>query len=92
VPHTIPLGSVVDVVSNLLQLAGYPVSLVVIARWVPVVRERRWRWFAAHQAGMAAIVVGWLLRGKAAPVALNGSWLVVASFWYGLGGRRTRVA
>jgi hypothetical protein len=75
-----------DVVPNLLQLAGYPVSLVVIARWVPVVRERRWRWFAAHQAGMAAIVVGWLLRGKAGPVALNGAWLVAASLWYALGG------
>jgi hypothetical protein len=82
----------VDVVSSLLHLAGYPVSLVVIARWLPVVRERRWRWLAAHQAGVTAIVVGWLLRGKAAPVAVNGGWLVVAAIWYALGGRRTRAA
>jgi len=75
-----------------LQLAGYPLSLVVIARWVPVVRERRWRWFAAHQAGMAAIVVSWLLRGKTAGAAVNGTWLVVAALWYVLGGRRARVA
>jgi len=80
------------VVSKLLHLAGYPVSLVVIARWVPVVRERRWRWFAAHEAGMAAVVGGWLLRGKPGPAAINGVWLIVAAVWYALGGRAAGTA
>ncbi len=76
--------------SNLLHLAGYPVSLVVIARWVPVVRERRRRWFAAHQAAVAAVVAGWLLRGRVGPAAVNGAWLAVAALWYALGGRQNR--
>ncbi len=73
-------------VATLLHLAGYPASLVVIARWVPVVRERRWRWFAAHQVGVAAVVVGWLLRGRGAAAAVNGAWLVVATAWYAVAG------
>ncbi|MDP8976027.1 MAG: hypothetical protein M3N28_06640 [Actinomycetota bacterium] len=72
---------------NLLLAVGYPVSLVVIARWVPVVRERRWPWFAAHQAGVAAVVAGWLLRGRAAGAAANAGWLVAATVWYAAGGR-----
>ncbi len=71
----------------LAHLVGYPVSLVVIARWVAVVRERRWRWFAAHQAAMVAIVAGWLLRGSRGAVAVNGAWLAVSTAWYALGGR-----
>ena len=76
----------------LAPLVGYPVALVVIARWVPVVRERRWRWFAAHQAAVTGIIVGWLLRGRGSAAAVNGAWLAVASAWYGLArrGRRPR--
>lgn len=77
-------------VATLLHLAGYPAALVVVARWVPVVRERRWRWFVAHQVGVAAVVAGWLLRGRAGSVAVNGAWLVLAAAWYALGGRRSR--
>ncbi len=71
----------------LAHLVGYPVSLVVIARWVLVVRERRWRWFAAHQAAVVAIVAGWLLRGSRGAAAVNGTWLVVSTAWYALGRR-----
>ena len=71
----------------LAHLVGYPVSLVVIARWIPVVRERRWRWFAAHQAAVGAIVAGWLLRGSRGAVTVNGAWLVVSTAWYALGRR-----
>jgi hypothetical protein len=66
---------------------GYPVSIVVISRFVPVVRERRFRWFAAHEVAVAAIVAGWALDGNGGAVAINGSWLVIAAAWYGLGGR-----
>jgi hypothetical protein len=55
---------------------------------VPVVRERRTRWFAVHQAGVAAIVTGWALRGDVRAVTVNGVWFVVAAAWYALGGRR----
>lgn len=71
-----------------LHVVGYPVAVGVITRWVPVVRERRASWFVAHQAGMAAIVAGWVLRGEPPAVAFNGAWLVVAAAWYALGGRR----
>ena len=70
-----------------LLVVGYPVAVVVIARWVPVVRERRTRWLVLHHAAVAAIVVGWALRRPAA-VAPNAAWLVVSTVWYALGGRR----
>ena len=66
---------------------GYPASVAVIARFVPVVRERRWRWLLVHHLGVAAIVTGWALRGRTSAVVVNGAWLVVSSLWYGLGRR-----
>ncbi|MGH9178241.1 MAG: hypothetical protein ACRD0N_06775 [Acidimicrobiales bacterium] len=67
---------------------GYPTSVVVISRFVPVVRERRWRWLAVHHLGVAAIVGGWVSRGATAGAAVNGAWLVLSSAWYAAGGRR----
>jgi hypothetical protein len=69
---------------------GYPVSIAVIVRFVPVVRERRTKWLVAHDAAVAAIVAGWALRGDWRAVAINSSWLVTANVWYVLGGRRAR--
>jgi hypothetical protein len=71
-----------------LFAVGYPVSITVIVRWIPVVRERRIRWFVAHELAVAAIVAGWALGGDPGAVAINATWLVVAAAWYGLGGRR----
>lgn len=70
---------------------GYPVAVGVIARFVPVVRERRWSWLAAHHLGVAAIVTGWALRGDAPAAALNASWLAAATLWYALGARKPSV-
>lgn len=67
---------------------GYPASLVVITRFVPVVRERRWRWLALHHLGMVAIIAGCLSRRTVAGALGNGAWLVVSSAWYALGARR----
>ncbi len=67
---------------------GYPVSIAVISRFVPVVRERRWRWLAVHHAGMAAIVAGWATAGNLPAAAVNSAWLATSSVWYALGGRR----
>jgi len=72
-----------------LLVVGNPVAIVVITRWVPVVRERRIRWFWIHTAAMSAIITGWAIRRPAA-VPLNGVWLVVSTLWYWLGGRRVR--
>ncbi|HWH34521.1 MAG TPA: hypothetical protein VNT56_04305 [Acidimicrobiales bacterium] len=72
----------------LLLGLGYPVAAAVVTRFVPVVREGRWRWLAAHHAGMAAIVAGWALRGEPVPAALNASWLATSSVWYLVGRRR----
>jgi hypothetical protein len=74
----------------LLFAFGYPAAIVVIARWVPVVRERRSRWVAVHHAGVAAIVAGWAIGGDGRAVAINSTWFVVSSVWYALGGRRRR--
>lgn len=68
---------------------GYPVSIIVILRFVPVVRERRLRWLVVHHMAVAAIVLGWITRGDVSAIVVNSSWLVVSSVWYALGGRRS---
>jgi len=67
---------------------GYPVSIAVIVRWVPVVRERRIRWFVLHQLAVAAIVIGWSTESAWSAVLINGAWLVIATAWYAAGGQR----
>jgi hypothetical protein len=65
-----------------LFVVGYPAAIVVITRWVPVVRERRTKWFVIHQAAVAAIVAGQALKGNTPAVLVNGAWFVVAAIWY----------
>jgi hypothetical protein len=72
----------------LLFAVGYPVAIVVIARWIPVVREQRTTWFAVHQGAVAAIVAGHAIGGRTSAVIINGAWWVVAALWYFLGGQR----
>ncbi|GAC1588620.1 MAG: hypothetical protein NVS3B21_04510 [Acidimicrobiales bacterium] len=75
--------------STVLFVVGYPVAIVCITRLVPMFRKRRTAWFAAHEAGTAAIIAGWSLRHDARAVIINGSWLVgVAVAWVVLGRRR----
>ncbi len=62
--------------------------MVVIARWLAVVRERRWGWFAVHQAAVAAVAAGWWLKGNRIGAVVNGAWLAVAGAWFAFGGRR----
>lgn len=76
-----------DTRSLVLLGVGYPAAVAVLVRWVPVVRERRWRWLAVHHLGMAAIVAGWSGRRPGAALA-NAGWLVVSSMWFAAGGRR----
>ncbi|MEO5680345.1 MAG: hypothetical protein ABIS47_11825 [Acidimicrobiales bacterium] len=71
-----------------LLVVGYPVAIVVIARWVPVVREQRTTWFAAHAAGVTAVIIGWALRRPVATVP-NIIWLVASIVWYRLGRPRS---
>jgi len=77
-----------DAAATVLFAFGYPISIVVILRFVPVVRERRMKWLVAHDLAVAAIVAGWALKGDGRDVAINASWLVAANVWYALGGRR----
>ena len=76
-----------DTAAVALLAVGYPVSIAVIARFVPVVRERRTRWLLVHHLGVLAIIAGWALRRPAA-VPPNAAWLVSSTIWYVLGGRR----
>jgi hypothetical protein len=78
-------------VTTALFAFGYPTSIAVIARWIPVVRERRTVWFAAHELAVAAIVAGWALRRDPTAVAINATWLAVATAWYLAAGRRAAV-
>lgn len=69
-------------VSTALLAIGYPTSIAVLTRIVPVVRERRVGWFAAHQAAVAAIVAGWAMKGRIGGALVNGAWLTVATAWW----------
>ncbi len=64
---------------------GYPASIADVSRYVPVVRERRWRWLAVHHLAVAAIIAAWATRREGVPVAVNSTWLVASSAWYVLG-------
>ncbi len=77
-----------DATATVLFAFGYPISIAVILRFVPVVRERRLKWLIAHDLAVTAIVAGWALKGDRRAVAINASWLVAANVWYALGGRR----
>jgi len=77
-----------DATATALFVVGYPTSIAVIARFVPVVRERRLKWLVAHDLAVAAIVAGWALKGDRRAVAINSTWLLAATAWYALGGRR----
>ena len=70
-----------------LLIAGNLVAIVVIVRWVPVVREQRTRWFLAHAAAMTAIIASWAIRRPIA-MAPNVVWLVASTVWYRFGARR----
>ncbi len=74
--------------STALFAFGYPTSIVVLTRWIPVVREQRTRWFAAHEVAVAAIVAGWMLRRDTQAVTINASWLAIGTLWYVAAGRR----
>lgn len=67
---------------------GYPASIAVIARFVPVVRERRWKWLAVHHLAMAALIAGFLTRRATIGALVNAGWLVASTAWYVAGGRR----
>jgi hypothetical protein len=77
-------------VTTALFAFGYPTSIAVITRWLPVVRERRTRWFVAHEVAVAAIVAGWVIKRDPMSAAINGSWLLIAAAWYLAAGRRAR--
>ena len=62
--------------ASVLLVIGYPLALVVLSRWRPVLAERRVWWFVALEAATASITAGWLLRGRAVPAMLNGAALV----------------
>ena len=79
-----------DPVAFALHLVGYPTAIVVITRWIPVVRQRRLQWFVAHEAAVAAIVAGWAIVGRRQGVVVNGTWGLTAAAWYALGSRRSR--
>ncbi len=73
-----------------LFVVGYPLAIVVIARFVPVVKQRRMTWMVAHHVGVVGIITGWALSGDWASVAINSSWLLASTLWYARGGRRMR--
>lgn len=76
------------VVAGALRLAGYPTACAAIVRWVPIVRHRRVDWLVAHELGMAAICLGWVLAERWSAVAVNGAWGLVALVWWVIGARR----
>lgn len=71
-----------------LLFVGYPVALAVLVRLRPIFGERRVWWFAALEAAMASIVVGWWLRGEPVGVVVNGAALAGFGVAWWIAGRR----
>jgi hypothetical protein len=69
---------------------GYPVSIGVLVRLLPVLRERRRTWIAVLIAGMSCLVVGWLLLRRPAAAAVNGAGLAAVVAGWAWTGRRRR--
>lgn len=55
---------------------GYPVSVGVLTRLLPVLRQRRQGWFLVLEGATACVAAGWLLRGRPEPAVLNAAALV----------------
>lgn len=71
-----------------LLAAGYAVALAVITRLVPVLRQRRRRWFLALEAATGCVAAGWGLRGRTTPMVLNATAVVgLAVAWWATGRR-----
>jgi hypothetical protein len=75
----------VNILKWVLFAFGYPGAIVVIVRWVPVVRERRTQWFVVHEAAVGAIVAGHAIAANTQGVIVNGAWGVVAAIWFAAG-------
>ncbi len=73
-----------------LLVVGYPVSVAVLVRLLPVLRERRRRWFGALVAGLSCLVVGWALLRRPSAAAINGVGLAAAATAWVWRGRRRR--
>lgn len=74
-----------------LLAVGYPVAVAVLVRLVPVLRERRRRWFLALEAATASVAAGWGLRGRTIPMVLNAAAVVaLAAAWWATGRRVSR--
>ena len=81
-------GSIREQVGTILLLAGYPAAIWALARAVPMFRRRRGRRFLVAEAGAASVAVGWALKRKAVPSALNASAVVVLALVWWITGRR----
>lgn len=69
-----------------LLVVGYPTSVAVLVRILPVLRQRRQRWFGVLVAGLTCLTAGWALLRRPAPAAVNMAGLaalVVAWVWRG---------
>lgn len=77
-----------DQAGLVLLVVGYPGACWALARAVPMFRQRRARRFLATQAAIAAVALGWTLRGKAVPAVLNASMVVVLAAAWRIAGRR----
>jgi uncharacterized membrane protein YjjP (DUF1212 family) len=76
----------VELLGAVLVVLGYAAALPVIVRIRAVFAERRRRWFAVLMAGMAAIVVGYLLGNRPLPAAINVAGAAgLALGWWRLG-------
>jgi hypothetical protein len=74
-----------------LLVVGYPVAVGVLARLVPVLRQRRRRAMVALEVATVGIAAGWGLRGQPAGVASNAAAFVgFAVAWWWTGRRQSR--
>jgi len=75
---------------NALLVPGYAVAVVVLARFIPVLRERRSGWFFALELATAGLVAGHLLAGRVPAAVINAVALACFAAVWCWSGRRLR--
>lgn len=76
------LGSPQGILAVLLIVLGYLAGVAMLADFVPVVDERRFRWLVVHDVGLVLNAIGWLLLGYRALAGVSIAWLAAATAWY----------
>ncbi len=74
--------------STALFVLGYALAIPITSKLPAVVARQHRLALWGHQAGILVAALGWLLRGRVLVFVAHLLWMVGASAWFGISGRR----